>query len=278
MELQYFGWSSLVVRCCDVSVGFDVSGGRAVADALRAAATAVLCVTHGHPDHVAGTRRLMNTGRGDRRLSGLHLVSSAPIIGCVSAGNRRADITCHPLCDREAISVNGVRLTAFCWTHAPLLPAGLGPKLAYVTRFAHRPVDAIGIVHSTVGLPLRAPTLGFHVRFPCGFSLINYAEGLHHRTDPCEVEAVASETRAEMALFAVEPEDVACLPQWADLLSVRWVVLYEAHRPWRERFGLPTVDLHACAHWLSSRFPQVRVDTLGVPGQTIADRGPACGQ
>lgn len=131
------------------------------------------------------------------------------------------------------------------------------------------PVPFVRIAASEIRLPMRAPTLGFQVRFPGGRTLLNYSEGLHRLTDPAEVEAVARRLSTDVLLFAVEPEDVEAIPRWVRVLGSPEVILYEAHRPWRELFDLPYVDLDDVARELEARVPSARVRTVTLPGQRL---------
>jgi len=271
MDIVYLGWSGVIARVQEVAVIFDPPDAPGVAAAIRPARAAIACVTHGHPDHVAGARGLLGALPGQPSLRSVHLVSSAPIVRWAAAGDR------HAVSDRGAVEIAGARITAFAWTHAPLLPPGFRSSLAYAARVIRRPASAFDIARAALGRPLRAPTLGFHVAFPGGQTLINYAEGLHGRADPLTVGVVASSLPAQAALVAVEPEDVPHLPRWISLLDSEQIYLYEAHRPWRERFGLPTVDLQACADRLAAQFPRLRLQALTLPARIAAEAVPAPG-
>lgn len=133
-----------------------------------------------------------------------------------------------------------------------------------------RPIDFARIAFAGLHLPLRAPMLGFHITFADGMTVLNYAEGLHRITDPSEVEAVAHELSADALLFAVEPEDVQAIPRWLEMLRPAMVFLYEAHRPWRERFRLPYVDLDAYATELSDRFQHTPFKALATLGRRLS--------
>ena len=70
-----------------------------------------------------------------------------------------------------------------------------------------------------------------------------------------------------MPLCAVEPEDVDVIPRWIEMPSPSAVILYEAHRPWREMFRLPYVDLEVYAVELSARFRQIQFALLLATGR-----------
>lgn len=100
-------------------------------------------------------------------------------------------------------------------------------------------------------------------------TILNYSEGLHRLTDPAEVDVVSRTLHAATLLFAVEPADVDALPRWVNALQPSFVVLYEAHRPWREAFGLPYVNLDEFAVHLADQCPNTTVRALTCPGQAV---------
>jgi len=265
MEVQYFGWSGVAIRRADTLVGFDLFGDAVTWAKLDDPATTILCVTHGHPEHCGSLMRFLATP--DAHLPTTHLISSPPVIAYVTRGSGLPIAHAHALEAGDTVSIDGARVTAFAWKHMPLLPPGVRPKIEYAAHVLSRPIDFARIAFGGLHLPLRAPMLGFHLTFADGTTVLNYAEGLHRITDPREVEAVAHELPADVLLFAVEPEDVQAIPRWLEMLRPAAVFLYEAHRPWRERFRLPSVDLNAYATELSERFQHTRFKTLIYAGQ-----------
>ena len=266
IQIRYFGWSGVAIRHADAAVGFDLSGGPEVWPSLGDAATSIVCVTHGHPDHVAGLRHLLAAPEARPRLAAVRLVSSRPVVDYVMAGGILPAGNTFAVSGGEDVSVNGVRVFAFPWKHAPLAPPGVRPKIAFAAHVMSHPAGFARVARGALGLPIGAPTLGFHVTFPDGFTVLNFAEGLHRLADRREVARVAGRLRAELLLFAVEPEDVRDVRGWVELLRPSKVLLYEAHRPWRELFGLPTVNLRSCVAELSAHFQSVQCGALIHPG------------
>jgi len=88
-------------------------------------------------------------------------------------------------------------------------------------------------------------------------------------TEEAEVAQVARMLPAETLLCAVEPEDRAAIPDWLERLRPRRVLLYEAHRPWRELFGLPYLDLGAYARELAGRLADMEFIALEQVGQEV---------
>jgi hypothetical protein len=64
----------------------------------------------------------------------------------------------------------------------------------------------------------------------------------------------------------VEPENTESLPAFVKALAPEVAVIYEAHRPWRDGFGLVHVDLPAYAQQLARRVKGTRVVVAAEPG------------
>lgn len=255
MEVHYYGWSGVVLHHGDTVIGFDLFGENVTWDVLPPAATTILCVTHGHPEHCGSLRRLLSAAGA--RLAQTHVVSSPAVVAHVTQDVQLPAGNLHPIEDGRTIEIDGVQVSAFAWRHLPLLPSGVGPKVDYAWHLLRRPVELVRIGTAGLRLPMGAPMVGFHIRWADGTTALNYAEGLHRMTHADEVQAVAQGLPATTLLFAVEPEDAAAVPRWIETLAPSTVLLYEAHRPWRELFQLPYIDLTDYAGTLSARFPQM---------------------
>jgi hypothetical protein len=269
VELRYFGWSGVTIWHQGLLIGFDLFGEEVSWQRLNAFSTAILCVTHGHPEHCGSLRQLLEAPEGVPHLAKTHLVSSAAVVRYLASSGSVPAERCHPVEASACFDVAQTQITAFQWNHMPLLPPGLLPKAEYLTRLAARPLDLLRIGLNGLRLPANAPTLGWHVKFPDGRTVLNYAEGLHRLTMPGEVQAVARQLPAETLIFAVEPEDVGLIPRWVEMLQPSTVFVYEAHRPWRELFGLPYLDLDAFAEKLAERFRDMTVIALTQPNQVV---------
>lgn len=266
LEIRYLGWSGVVVSGAGGVVAVDPFGEAASWDALPAGNT-VICLTHGHPEHCGSARALL-AGAEPGRLGSTHVVSSPQVTRHVARDRVLGPEHLHAVSAGESLRIDSLRISTFAWTHLPLLPPeSLRAKAEYAVSLLRHPLEAVRIGLAGARLPMRAPNLGFHVAFADGRTVLNYAEGLHRLTDPDEVAAVADRLWAQTLLFAVEPEDVEAIPRWLEVLHPLEAVLYEAHRPWRELFGLPHVDLDRYAAELHARFPRIAVRTLSEPGQ-----------
>lgn len=266
MKIHYFGWSGVAIQHGDTLVGVDLFGEAVTWDKVSQSPAIILCLTHGHPEHCGSLRRFLLAPQARPYLSRTHLVSSPPVVAHIQRGGVLPPQQVHSVGEGDRVIIGGVHITAFSWRHLPLLPSGLRPSLEYLAHLASRPLDLVRIGLAGLQLPMNAPMLGFHIRFADGQTVLNYAEGLHRLTDPLEVQNVARALPAEALLFAVEPEDVDALPHWVEVLRPQRVYLYEAHRPWRELFRLPYVDLNDYACQLSGRFPTIHFQALPHPG------------
>lgn len=273
MELQYFGWSGVAIRQGTTLVGFDLFGEAVTWPTLSVSEAIILCVTHGHPEHVGSLRRLLRAPEARAQLPKTHLVSSPPVVAYVNHHALLPASQTHALREGEAVRIGGVEVAAFRWAHAPLFPAGLRAKGAYLTTLLSHPLVLADILLPGLRVPRKAPTLGFRVAFADSLRVANYSEGMHPQTEVGEVEAVARRLPAEVLLFAVEPENTAAIPSRVAAFHPQTVVLYEAHRRWRDLFGLPVVDLARYAEDLSAAADGVGVRVLTEPGQRVVVDG-----
>ena len=260
MEIQYFGWSGVTVKRDDVLVGFDLFGKAVKWDSMVGAAKTILCVTHGHPEHCGSLRQFL--AAPEAQLSTTHVVASKPIIDYLARAVNLPAANTHRLEAGSDILIGDTKISAFSWAHMPLLPPRIGDKFSYAAHLLLHPLAFMRIAFSGLRLPMRAPMHGFHITFADGCRVLNYAEGLHRLTDLREVEQVASKLPAEALLFAVEPDDLEAIPRWLEILHPSEVFMYEAHRPWRDLFKLPYIDLDAYARQLSARFADIRFNSL----------------
>lgn len=269
MEIHYYNWSGITLRHQHTLVGFDLFGEDVTPDVLQTEQPVILCLTHGHPEHAGSLQALLERPELRPYLHNIHLVSSPDVVQHINRGAVLAPENVHPVADGQSVVIAGVRVTVFTWVHMPLLPPGLREKLEYLFQLAVHPLDLIRIGLLGLRLPMNAPQLGFHVLYPDGATVLNYSEGLHRLTDAAEVEAVARSLPANLLLFAVEPDDVQAVPHWVEKLAPKAACIYEAHRPWRDTFHLPFIDLETYAAELSGRFPQMRFCALTGSGQTF---------
>ncbi|MFB6264211.1 MAG: MBL fold metallo-hydrolase [Bradymonadaceae bacterium] len=266
MRVRYHGWSGVTVENEDRVVGFDLPDRSVVPrDSDR---NFVLCVTHGHPDHCGA---LLDACNGETWIDEATLVSSPVVVEHFRSGRAATPGDVRSITPRDSRSVEGLELAAFEWQHMPLLPPGVSEKIQHLVSVASRPLELARIATDGLRLPIDSPTLGFHVSFDGGTTVLNYGEGLHRMTSASEVDRVARRfPDIDLLLSAVEPEDRDEVPRWIRTLSPDRAFLYEAHRPWRETFGLGTLALEEYAAEVDERLADVRIGALVSPGETVA--------
>lgn len=271
MEIRYFGWSGIALRHGGALIGFDLFGDGVTWDVMTLERTIILCLTHGHPEHAGSLRAFLEAPNVRPYLPNIHLVSSLQVIQHINRRGILAAANVHPIEHGGSVSIAGITVTAFTWVHMPLLPPGLRAKGEYVAQLILHPVDLVRIGTMGLLLPANAPQLGFHIAYPDGRTALNYSEGVHRLTSSVEVRQVAKTLPADLLFFAVEPDDVEMIPRWVKILAPRQVYLYEAHRPWRDLFHLPFIDVNAYADELAGRFPQMTFQALTTVGQTAEE-------
>lgn len=201
-----------------------------------------ILLTHGHPEHVAGTIRYL--ARDSRRARATVLAS--PRLSRVLARRPKAPgdrlLGCRP---GQTLAIGGVGVDVFEWRHMTLLPSGLRPALVRLCQLARRPGLALRIAARAARIPRPGPMLGFRLTLGHGRRLMFFGEGLHRKTDAEAVTRVVRRLPAEIGIIAVEPEDMDVLAALIARLRLRAAVLYEAHGPWRDAFHMPRADLDA---------------------------------
>lgn len=268
MDVRYYGWSGLAITCAGATAAVDLFG-EAVSWETLPPGPLALCVTHGHPEHCGQLRELL-VHAPPTRLEAVHVVSSSAVIDHLMRDGAVPAERAHRLLPGDCTPAGAVVIDAFSWRHLPLLPPeSLAAKGAYASSLLRHPLAAFGIGLSALRLPMRAPCLGFRLTFADGQSVLVYAEGLHRLTNPAGVERVATELWAGTVAVAVEPEDTQAIPRWLEILRPHELLIYEAHRPWRELFGLPHVELDRYAEELRRRFPWLDAHSLTRPGQRL---------
>ncbi|MCC6973535.1 MAG: MBL fold metallo-hydrolase [Anaerolineae bacterium] len=269
MNIHYYNWSGISLQHADVLIGFDLYGEAVTWDILKNNQPKLFCVTHGHPEHAGSLRKFLEAPEARPYLENVHLISSPAVTAHINRRHILSPANVHGIKAGESITLNAIKITAFTWVHMPLLPPGFKHKVEYLLQLALHPFDLLRIGSQGLRLPMNAPQLGFHVRYPDGTTVLNYAEGVHRLTNPQEVQQVAQNLPADMLFFAVEPDDAEAIPRWVQMLAPKRVYLYEAHRPWRDLFHLPSIDLETYSHRLQSQFQAMVFHPLTQPGGTL---------
>lgn len=269
MKIEYYNWSGITLQHQHTLVGFDLFGEAVTADVLQQEQTIILCLTHGHPEHAGSLRNFLEAPQTRPYLANIHLISSPDVVQHINRKCILAPQNVHCVHAGERVTIAGVTVTVFTWVHMPLLPPGIRPKLEYITQLILHPIDLIRIGTNGLSLPMNAPQLGFHIAYPDGTTVLNYSEGVHRLTNSDEVEQIARKLPADLLFFAVEPDDAETIPRWVEMLSPKEVYLYEAHRPWRDLFHLPFIDLDNYGRELAQRFPAMTFNRFTRAGQVV---------
>ena len=252
-RIVWLGWS-----------GFHISGPGGAAlyidppagTTFRADRAAHILITHGHPEHVEGTRAHL---RNPARTQPVEVAAGAGVCRHLRRHARHPADRLRVCAPQEHFELAGFGVDVFSWHHMPLLPPGLGPKLAHLRALASRPGRALRIVLDGLVGPWPFPRLGFRIARPGGGRSLVYGEGLHRMAGAAAIATVGRRLPADVLLAAVEPEDIDALPGLIARVDVRQVALYEAHRPWREGFGMRLADLDALAATLAQAGLHARV-------------------
>lgn len=205
-------------------------------------------ITHAHPEHLAGT---LEHVRNPARQAHVQVAAPAAVCRFLRKRSSRPGDSFTACTGPQQITVSGFEIDVFTWRHMPLLPPGLKPALHHIRRLASRPLLAWRTIAAGLRGPLPFPMLGYRIVAPEGLRVLVYGEGLHRLTDRTDTRRIGAELPADILLVAVEPEDIDVIPDLIRDIGAPTVVLYEAHRGWREAFGLPCADLEALASLLA---------------------------
>jgi hypothetical protein len=240
LEVEYLGWSGLRMSgpCGDIWID-PPEGTPFPLDRM-----VNVLITHGHPEHVGGSLAHL---RNPARSGAVRGAAAEPVCRYLSRHATRADDRFDACAPGQRFDMAGFAIDVFEWKHMPLLPPGIGPALHHLTMIATRPRLAARIVIAALRGPWPFPMLGFRLAAPGCPRVLVYGEGLHRCSSGAELERIRAVVPADLLLAAVEPEDTDVLPELFRRLGAPAVGLYEAHRPWREAFGMPLADLDALA-------------------------------
>ena len=246
LVLGYLGWSGFRIVFPD---GTELYIDPPKGTALPLDHETNILITHGHPEHIAGTvEHLCNPGRNARVL----VAASAAVCRYFSKRSTQNADHFQPCKPQQHINISGLDIDIFKWRHMPLLPPGFKPVLNHIKCLISHPDLALSIIAAGLRGPLPFPMLGFRIMPLEGPRVLVYGEGLHRLTDRTDTRRIGIDLPAEILLVAVEPEDINVLPDLVNTTGITTIGLYEAHRGWREAFDMPCADLEALASVLET--------------------------
>ncbi len=212
---------------------------------------APVCVllTHGHPEHIDGTRELLAGTSGGTPLT---VTASTTVCRYLARRYAGAGVRLRPVHAGERVQLTaGVRARVFGWRHLPLLPPGRGASVQHVRQLASRPGLALRIVARAMAGPLPGAMLGFDLDV-AGARIIAWGEGLHRRCTAAEVAAITGEHASAVLLAGVEPGDEQAIGALLRTSGAHTAVLYEPHALWRDAFGMPRAALESLRRTLDA--------------------------
>jgi len=251
LELSYRGWSGFEVRAPGrTSLLIDPAPDRAIADER-----AIILLTHGHPEHVAGALAHLR----QRSRAPVTVIASGPICRYLEPRAAGREDRFLRVAARDRLEVLGWRVRVFGWTHMSLLPSGMLPAARYLATLLRHPRGLARMAWNDLRGPAHAPMLGYHVNAGAG-GVVYYGEGLHRLTSRRALEEALGPDPIDALVFGAEPEDVDALPALLAGCEVGRAIAFEPHRPWRADFGLPQLD----AEDLVSRLSAGGLDALAM--------------
>jgi len=261
-QLTYYGWSSFVIERSGVRLAFDplyrkLFGGSWSQlhdyDDLQ-----VVCVTHGHCDHLIDVPAIM-------RHTGAAAVSSAQICAHLEKKYRIPRDRLIPLAPGQQIEVAGFVIGVFAWGHREinslklirdcLLKARIQPLLHFARLHFMEP-------------PRGAPFLGYTVECKEGPRLMNYCEGFNNTTDPAAVRTLGRRYHPDVVLAGAQLDFEDDLANGLNALSPKKAILFHPHSPMFAEFGLDEAPLEAFAARVREVNPSMEV-AAARPRQTF---------
>jgi hypothetical protein len=232
LELRYQGWSGCEVRGLtplffDPAPDLELEGDRAI-----------VLLTHGHPEHVAGTLAQLRR----RSRPPLTVIASDPLCRYLERRTAGKEDRFLRAAARDHLEVFGWGVRVFGWTHMSLLPPGLGPAARYLATLLRNPRGLARMAWADVRGPAHAPMLGYHVRAGGSGGIVYLGEGLHRRTSKKALAEALGPDPIDALVFGAEPEDVEALPALLSGRAIGRALAFEPHRDWREEFALPQLD------------------------------------
>jgi len=239
VKIDYLGWSGFSIE--------QKSGPKIFIDPPKGTSfegeKIIILITHAHPEHLGGTLdHIRSTGCEKPTI----IIASATVCAFFKKQclNKHVEfITAQPL--ETLTAVKDCQITPFEWTHMPLLPPGFNAAIRHIWQIIKGYKHTLNILKMSLKGPIGAGTmLGYTLKL-ADQNIIIYGEGLHRHCKVEDVTKIGAIAPAATILVASEPEDINELPGLIYASGAFQAILYEPHRPWRDLFGLPRINLRS---------------------------------
>lgn len=238
-EIKYLGWSGFHIHTpSGENIFIDPPKGT-----IFPKTELIIFITHGHPEHIGGTLNFLRDPSTDQKLT---IISSKKISSYLREKCKKNNITfvnTHNY-DQRVLSPY-LSFKSFNWTHMPLLPPGILASLRHILKMIKGFRLAWKIIRKSLNGPLGSGGyLGYILDLKSGPNIIIYGEGLHRHSSLQDVINIGKISPGSTLFVAAEPEDVEILPDLIKASGACSAILYEPHRPWRDIFELPHINLN----------------------------------
>lgn len=250
LKITYLDWSGFRIERQGQAIIFLDPPAKAVLPGDR---PLLIFLSHGHPEHLAGTRTYLERMGTDARAT---IIASAAVCRYLSRHTQASGVVFKPVRPGERLDLGeGCGVDVFRWRHLPLLPPGLMPSVRHVAHLLSNLNLAAKIAWAGVTGPRAEPMLGFHLCLG-GWEVLAYGEGLHRK---CDNTVEGRGALGTVALAGVEPGDEAAMAKLIRASAASDTILYQPHAKWRDAFGMPHVDLGALQAALGAQGVTARI-------------------
>lgn len=246
-QIEYLGWSGFRITLYDgAEIYVDPPKGTKFPDQ-----DLLILITHGHPEHLGGTLDHVRDMASDQQTT---IVASKTVCRYLDKECRSAKVNFNPTEPLEVSMLSGgVRITSFEWHHMPLLPPGFIAPIRHTWHILKGFKHTWNILKMSLKGPKGAGVmLGYALNIN-GESIIIYGEGLHRHCNAADVTFIGAIAPASTILVASEPEDIDDLPALVAASGAAKAIVYEPHRPWRDLYQLPHIDLEKLQQKINDR-------------------------
>lgn len=217
----------------------------------------IILLTHGHPEHLGGTYDLVKTEPINQKITIIASGTVCKFLKKSLLNNNIGFIKVRPL-ETHRLS-KSTEIISFRWSHMPLLPPGIKAASQHIWHLLKGGIHALNIMKMSLKGPNGAGTmLGYIIKIN-DQNIIVYGEGLHRQCKVEDVSKVGAIAPSATILVAAEPEDIKELPLLVHASGALKAIIYEPHRPWRDQFQLPHIDLETLMKKISYLGIKVRI-------------------